>query len=104
MAQMRTVAAALCLALAVSGQAKADSTSACGAVLCLAGEMIGHGGGSACTGYMASYFSIISWRHGHMDLVATAANRMNFLNQCSTQDSAVKVAVNDKYGTQQSAP
>jgi hypothetical protein len=77
-----------------------DNTPPCGAILCLAGAMIGQGGGGACNSYIDKYFSIVSWRHGHMDLIATAASRMSFLNQCPSQDPATKQAVNDRYGTQ----
>jgi hypothetical protein len=77
-----------------------DNTDPCGAVLCLAGAMTGQGGGGACTGYIAKYFAIIDWHHGHMDLGATADDRMRYLNQCPSQNPATKQAVNDRYGTQ----
>jgi hypothetical protein len=102
---IRSASAALILITALSGPAAANSSAdACGAVICLAGEMNGHGGGSACSGYVAQYFSIVDWHHGHMDLGPTSRDRMNFLNQCTMQDPAIKHAVNDKYGTQADAP
>ncbi|SAL84912.1 hypothetical protein AWB68_07493 [Caballeronia choica] len=102
---IRSGFAALILITATGGQAGANSsTDACGAVICLAGEMNGHGGGAACSGYIAKYFSIIDWHHGHMDLGPTSRDRMIFLNQCTMEDPAIKQAVNDKYGTQADAP
>ncbi|CAB3802624.1 hypothetical protein LMG28614_05659 [Paraburkholderia ultramafica] len=94
------VAVLIASLLSIPSAMAEDNTEPCGALLCLAGAMIGHGGGGACTGYIDKYFSIISWRHGHMDLGATSANRMSFLNQCPSEDPATKQAVNDRYGTQ----
>jgi hypothetical protein len=95
---------ALILAAIPAGQAAASTEQQCGALLCLAGAMGGQGGGQACAGYMAKYFGIVDWRHGHMDLVATAKDRLAFLNQCPSKDPALVQAVNDKYGSQQDGP
>jgi TrbM len=95
---------ALIVAAVPAGQAAASTEQPCGALLCLAGAMDGGGGGQSCAGYMAKYFSIIDWRHGHMDLVATAKDRMAFLSQCPSGDPALSKAVNDKYGSMQDGP
>lgn len=105
MLHIRMVLVALILAASPIRQATAASdTASCGAVLCLAGDMVGQGGGTNCAGYIAQYFSIIDWHHGHLDAGPTSRDRMNFLNQCPSQDPATKQAVNDRYGTQQDAP
>ena len=105
MKHIRRVALALLVAASSTGHASADSSvDSCGAILCLAGDMLGQGGGEACAGYVAKYFSIVDWHHGHMDDGPTSRDRMSFLNQCPSQDQATKQAVNDRYGTQLDAP
>ena len=91
---------ALMLAALPAGHAAASTEQSCGALLCLAGAMGGDSGGQSCSGYVAKYFSIVDFRHGHMDLVATAKDRMAFLNQCPSKDPALAEAVNGKYGSQ----
>lgn len=95
----RTAAVVLCLAsTSIVPSYAADNENACGAVLCLAGEMTGHSGGSACDSYITKYFSIIDYHNGHIDLTATPRDRLNFLNQCDTQGDNTKQSVNNKYG------
>ncbi|MDD2859585.1 MAG: TrbM/KikA/MpfK family conjugal transfer protein [Acidiphilium sp.] len=93
----------------LAGQAVAatqanDNDTACGAVLCLAGQAMGQGGGSACTSYMASYFSIVRFHHGDFSPSRTASARMDFLNQCKSADSQTKNSDNSRYGRQWFGP
>ncbi|MEX3968148.1 MULTISPECIES: Killer protein [Paraburkholderia] len=105
----RSIAAALCItALAcalVPPPAHADDNqNACGAVLCLAGLMMGGNGGKTCAEYESGYFSIVRFHHGHFDEGGTANARGDFLNQCQSVGSAVKDPVNSQYGRTQYGP
>ncbi|MDD2794631.1 TrbM/KikA/MpfK family conjugal transfer protein [Acidocella sp.] len=95
---------ALGTVLALSHPARADSDSACGAVLCLAGEAAGQGGGSSCTGYLTSYFSIRVFKGGDFKPGDTLSERANFLNQCSSAPSGTRSSVNSQYGGQEFGP
>lgn len=75
-----------------------DNPDACGAVLCLAGELVGGGGGSACSIYIAQYFAIQYWKKGRFKPNPTASMRMAFLTQCKSADSNVINRVNDAFG------
>lgn len=77
-----------------------SSDDACGAILCLAGEMTGASGGSACSGYIKRYFSIIEKHHGDFSPSRTARKRLEFLDQCQSGESDTKEQVNDRYGMQ----
>ncbi len=44
--------------------ARADNDAACGAVLCLADEAMGQGGGAGCANYLNAYFSIAPFKDG----------------------------------------
>ncbi len=79
----------------------ADNESACGAILCLAGVMASGGsGGSQCSGYISSYFSIVKFHNGHFDLSGTFNARTSFTDQCLSATSAVKSSVNGEFGNQ----
>lgn len=71
---------------------------ACGATLCLAGEMKGAGGGGACSGYIERYFRIVEKHHGDFSPSRTARKRMDFLEQCPSGESDTRQQVNDRYG------
>ncbi|SIT50767.1 putative Killer protein [Paraburkholderia piptadeniae] len=94
------------LGMVVTSPARADgdNENACGAVLCLAGLMMGGSGGSECGQYEANYFSIVRYHHGHFDLSGTSNARGEFLNQCRSVDSGQKSAVNSKYGSVENGP
>lgn len=92
------------VALALSRPALADNDTACGAVLCLAGAAAGQGGGSGCTGYLASYFSIRVFKGGEFKPGDTMSERGNFLNQCPSADSGTRSSVNSRYGRQEFGP
>ncbi|MPW20085.1 killer protein [Paraburkholderia sp. CNPSo 3157] len=85
-------------------RADGDNENACGAVLCLAGLMLGGNGGRECSQYEAKYFSIVRYHHGHFDLSGTSNARGEFLNQCRSVDSGQKSAVNSKYGSVENGP
>jgi hypothetical protein len=85
--------------LAVAAVAS-EQEDACGATLCLAGEMTGDSGGSECSGYIQRYFSIVERHHGNFSPSRTAAKRIDFLQQCPSGDSSTQKQVNDRYGTQ----
>lgn len=84
--------------------ARADNETACGAVLCLGGMMLGGSGGAGCASYLAAYFSIVSFRHGSFDPWATLSKRGNFINQCSSSDQQTRSLVNGTYGRQEYGP
>lgn len=91
-------------ALALSQPAHADNDTACGAVLCLAGEAAGGGGGSGCTGYLASYFSIRVFKGGEFKPGDTMSERGKFLNECSSADSGTRSSDNSQFGGQDFGP
>ncbi|MCG5076302.1 TrbM/KikA/MpfK family conjugal transfer protein [Paraburkholderia tagetis] len=96
--------AALACALATPTARAGDNQDACGAVLCLAGLILGGNGGKTCAEYEASYFSIVKFHNGHFDLSGTSSARGDFLNQCQSVGSDVKGPVNSKYGAVQNGP
>ncbi|MEX3943026.1 killer protein [Paraburkholderia sp. BR10937] len=105
----RSTAAALCsaalaCALATPSSHADDNQDACGAVLCLAGLIMGGNGGKTCAEYEAGYFSIVRFHHGHFDEGGTANARGDFLNQCQSAGSDVKGPVNSQYGRTQYGP
>lgn len=75
-----------------------DRDDACGAILCLAGEMTGSSGGSECSGYIKRYFNIVEKHHGDFSPSRTARKRMDFLEQCRSDNSDTKSRVNSRYG------
>jgi hypothetical protein len=81
-----------------------DNTTACGAVLCLAGLIDGGNGGGGCRQYETAYFSIVRYHHGHFDLSGTSNARGDFLGQCGSVGSDQKSLVNSKYGGIEKAP
>jgi hypothetical protein len=101
----RLIAVMICCASAVLTMATADDdTSACGAVLCLAGLMDGGNGDEQCNQYERDYFSIVRYHHGHFDLSGTSSARGDFLNQCKSVGSDQKSSVNSKYGGVENGP
>ncbi|MFX1689765.1 killer protein [Paraburkholderia sp. A2RI-6] len=105
----RSIAAALCSAalafsLATPRAHADDNQDACGAVLCLAGLIMGGNGGKTCAEYETGYFSIVRFHNGHFDLSGTANARTDFTNQCQSVGSDVKGPVNSKYGAVQNGP
>lgn len=56
-----------------------DNESACGAKLCLAGLIDGGIAGGTCKQYMAVYFAIQRFHHGHFDLSGTSNARCEFM-------------------------
>lgn len=101
----RLIAVLICWAAAIPTMATADDdTSACGAVLCLAGLMDGGNGGGQCNQYERDYFSIVRYHHRHFDLSGTSSARGDFLNQCRSVGSDQKNSVNSKYGGVENGP
>ncbi|MFL9996510.1 TrbM/KikA/MpfK family conjugal transfer protein [Paraburkholderia sediminicola] len=101
----RLIVVLICSAVAIPTVAVADDdTSACGAVLCLAGLMDGGNGGGQCNQYERDYFSIVRYHHGHFDLSGTSSARGDFLNQCQSVGSDQKGSVNSKYGGVENGP
>ena len=80
----------------LAGASAADD--ACGAILCLAGEMTGSSGGSECSGYIRRYFSIVEKHHGDFSPARTIRKRMDFLEQCPSGESDIRQQVNNRYG------
>lgn len=77
---------------------QSSNDDACGAALCLAGEMIGHGGGGKCQVYIHKYFVITVTSNGTFNPTKTAKKRMDFLKQCPSGDDSTQKRVNDRYG------
>ena len=100
----RLIAVFICSAAVVPTMAMADDTSACGAVLCLAGLMDGGNGGGECNQYERDYFSIVRYHHGHFDLSGTSSARGDFLNECKSVGGDQKSSVNSKYGGVENGP
>lgn len=91
----------LAIATAVLGAASArpalaDNQTACGAVLCLAGN-----GGTSCTPYLSAYFSIRAYTNGIFNPATTLRERGNWLAECSEVSASVENEVNGKYGGQE---
>ena len=98
MSQALLLLAALLVApLAVAS----DADAACGAILCLAGEMKGSGGGDECRPYLTRYFQIEVKHHGDFSPSRTARKRLDFLEQCPSGESDTRQQVNDRYGMRQ---
>lgn len=81
--------------------ARSSNTDACGALLCLAGEMMGQGGGDHCTGYIRKYFEMTVRTDGSFNPTKTAKKRLTFLKQCKSPDASSQGEVNDRYGRRQ---
>lgn len=81
------------------GGGSGGSSNACGAVLCLAGALMGNMPGS-CKQYVDPYFSIVNFHHGIFSPWRTAQSRLNFLNQCKSSDSNTRSSINSRYGSQ----
>ena len=92
----------LAVTLAAPGALAADEDDACGAILCLAGEMTGSSGDGECSRYLERYFNIVEKHHGDFSPARTARKRMGFLEQCSAGKSDTRQQVNDRYGTRRS--
>lgn len=82
-----------------TGGGSGSNSNACGAVLCLAGALMGNMPGS-CKQYVDPYFAIVNFHHGDFSPSRTAQSRMNFLNQCKSSNSNTRSSVNNKYGSQ----
>ena len=89
----------LLAALAAPLALASDQDDACGAVLCLAGEMKGASGGGECSRYLERYFNIVERHHGDFSPSRTARKRLDFLEQCPSGNSDTQSQVNDRYGT-----
>ena len=96
---MRRVILLLAALLAAPLALASAEDDACGAILCLAGEMTGVSGGHACQGYLRQYFSIVEKHHGDFSPSRTARKRLEFLDQCPSGQADTKEQVNDRYGT-----
>lgn len=77
----------------------ANAADPCKAVICLAGEVLGQGGGSECNGSIQEYFGIQVWKHGKFKPSDTAKKRNSFLNSCpADDDGGFKKKIGDKFG------
>lgn len=88
----------------VEGPSDSNNDSACGAVLCLFGEMVGQRNQSGCDEYEKDYFSIRVYRHGKFDEGKTAEKRLEFLNKCPSSVPATRELINGIYGPQYDGP
>jgi hypothetical protein len=75
-----------------------NDNAACGAVMCLFGEMVGQKGGGDCPDYEKTYFSIRVYKHGSFSPSRTAAKRLEFLNKCPSSVPGTREGINSIYG------
>lgn len=75
-----------------------ENMDACGAVMCLAGEMMGGSGGSECDRYKAQYFAIQFWKNGRFKADWTADARHGFLSECKSAEPTLVSQVNSVFG------
>lgn len=73
---------------------------ACGAIICITGEMIGISGGSECNSHIDDYFDIKKKRLGVFSPSRTLKARTKYLNRCDTVlGKANAQAINSAFGT-----
>lgn len=89
------LASALCLSVL---SLNAQAGDPCKAVLCMAGEFMGKGGGSECNDAISEYFGIQVWKKGKFKPSDTAKKRASFLNQCKAEDDGYKDKIGGKFG------
>lgn len=83
---MKKIALALALTLSASAPA-AFAGDACEAVLCMAGEVMGKGGGGECSAAIGEFFGIVRFdSDGDFDPSATSDARESFLEECPAPD------------------
>jgi hypothetical protein len=59
--------------------------------------LLGSGGGDECTAAINYYFSIVAYHNGHVDLSGTPKARLNYLEECSSNDGWAQ-KINAAYG------
>lgn len=98
----KSLAIALLLSVSIATPSIAeDNTDACGAVLCLAGEMAGTGdGGASCSPYSKQYFDIQVWKKGKFKPPATSAARQSWLSTCQSAEAGIISAITSAFGTE----
>lgn len=112
---IKLTAAALALTAAFAGQVHASElpvapqlsgkqSSACGAVLCLAGAIMTGDLESNCSGYAKEYFSILKFKRGKFRASRTASARASFLNQCPSDDGGFKSKIGSQFGSLYASP
>lgn len=95
---MKTILTVSALALSLIS-INASAADPCKAVICLAGELTGEGGGSECSDAVQEYFGIQVWKHGKFKPSDTAKQRASFLNSCPMDnDDGYKKKIGDKFG------
>lgn len=78
---------------------QAQAKNACESYLCMAGEVMGGSGGSACSSSIKDFFSIVVFGStGQMLTGHTADKRRDFLNQCGSADPSIVSKIISKYG------
>jgi len=81
-----------------------NSDTACGAILCLAGEAMGQGGSNGCTSYLNAYFSIVVFKGGVFKSGDTKSERGNFLSECTNVSSTEQSSLNSQFGPMEFLP
>lgn len=94
---MKAILTASALAMSLISL-NASAADPCKAVLCLAGEVMGQGGGSECSDTIQEYFGIQVWKKGKFKPSDTAKQRAGFLNGCPADDGGFKKKIGDKFG------
>ncbi|EHB0950551.1 conjugal transfer protein [Salmonella enterica subsp. enterica serovar Heidelberg] len=78
--------------------APAYDADPCKSVFCLYGKAVGRSGGSECSSAEKDFFNKIEKKKGKIRWSKTFNLRKNFLNQCSTADSAAILLIMSKFG------
>jgi hypothetical protein len=94
---MRKVLVASAIALSLMS-VNANAADPCKAIICLAGELTGEGGGSECSDAIQDYLGIQVWKHGKFKPSDTAKKRNSFLNGCPADAGEYKKKIGDKFG------
>lgn len=76
-----------------------SNAGACDTVLCMGGLVMGKSGGSACSGAIRDFFTIIKFdSDGGFSPSKTAKARGNFLNGCAGAPADVKKKITQEFG------
>lgn len=82
----------------ISARAEDADNDPCKVVLCMFGMVEGQHD-QQCQEAIHNYFSIVSMRHGHPDLSATAKNRLSFTQQCKSTSNDFISKIDQTFGS-----
>jgi hypothetical protein len=94
----KRILAAIVAASTAATAIPAQAEDACKVVFCMFGLVQGQND-STCRDAIASYFSIVAFRHGHPDLSATPKNRLSFTQSCPSAPGNITNMISQTFGT-----